>query len=153
MEINLATIVEGIEFQTDESHSFLNLSSGEVATFTDEEIDAAENEEDMSDHPEWFREAIARAKEYLENEENYISLPSKFDFHEYRVMERFIGSLPIVEQREELSNLIKGKGAFSRFKQGLERFLLLDKWYKYKEQALIEFAKEWCDDNGIKYKN
>lgn len=153
MEVKLASIADGIEFQADEAQSFLNLSTGEVVVFTDEEIDAASSDEDMSEHAEWYREAVTRAKEYIENEENYIPLPSKFDFHEYQVMEKFIGALPIEEQRDELFNLIKGKGAFSRFRQGLERFLLLDKWYKYKEQAIIELAREWCEDNRIKYKN
>ena len=153
MEIKLAAIVEGIEFQSDESQSFLNLATGEVVIFTDDEIDAATSGENISEHPEWYREAIARAKDYIENEDKYIRLPTKFDFHEYRVMENFIGSLPTEEQRKELFSLIKGKGAFSRFRRGLERFLLLDKWYEYREQALVELAKEWCEDNKIQHQD
>ena len=151
MKIKLATIIDGIEFQTDETQSFLNLSTGEVVIFTDEEIDTASSDDDISEQADWYKEAIARAKVYLENEENYLSLPSTFEFHEYSVMEDFISDLPIEEQREALFSLIKGKGAFSRFRQGLERFLLLDKWYKHKEEALTDFAEQWCKDNNIDY--
>ena len=153
MEVELAKIVEGIEVQSDESQACLNLSTGEVIVYTDEELYAARESEDLSDHAEWYREAVERAKEYIENEESYLRLPTKFELNEYRMMEKFIESLPIEEQREELFNSIKGKGAFNRFRQGIERFMLIDKWHKYKDEALLEFAKWWCEDNNIKYKN
>lgn len=152
MEVKLTEIVDAIAFQPDEARSLINIVTGEVAIFSDEEINAADRDDDLSEHADWYKEAVARAKEYLENEENYIHLPSKYDFHEYRVMEKFISTVPMEEQREELFNLIKGRGAFSRFRQGLERFLLIDKWHQYRDHALAEFAKRWCQDNEIKYK-
>ena len=151
MKIDFKNIVEGIEFQGDESHSYLKISSGEVVLFTDEAIAAAESDEDLSVNAEWYREAIEQAREFLNNEEDYIPLPSKFEFHEYRVMEEFILSLPVEEQRDELLSSIRGKGAFARFKHGLERFLLLESWYQYRDQALAELAKGWCRDNGIEF--
>lgn len=151
MKVDLKNIVEGIEFQSDESHSYLKISSGEVVLLTDEAIAAAESDEDYSMHAEWYRETIEQVREFVNNEDDYIPLPSKFEFHEYSVMEEFILSLPIEEQRDELLSLIKGKGAFARFKQGLERFLLLDEWYQYRDLALTELAKGWCQDHGIEY--
>ncbi len=151
MKVNLKKIVEGIELQGDEAHSYLKISSGEVVLFSDEMIAAAESDDDLSEHAEWYREAVEQAREFINNEDDYIPLPSKFDFHEYRVMEEFTRSLPIEKQRDELLSLIKGKGAFARFKQGLERFLLLERWYQYRDQALAELAKGWCRDNGIEF--
>lgn len=151
MKVDLKKIVEGIEFQDDESQSYLKISSGQIVLFTDEAIAAAESDDDLSDHAEWYREAIEQAREFLNHEDDYIPLPSKFEFYEYRMMEEFISSLPIETQRDELLSLIKGKGAFARFKHGLERFLLQDKWYQYRDQALIELAEDWCRDNGIEF--
>ena len=151
MKVDLKKIIEGIEFQGDESQSYLKISTGEVVLFTDEAITAAESDEDLSAHAEWYREAIEQAREFINNEEDYIPLPSKYEFHEYGVMEEFISSLPIEEQRDELLSSIKGKGAFARFKHGLERFLLLEKWYQYRDQALDKLAKDWCRDNGIEF--
>ena len=151
MKVDLKKIVEGIEFQSDESRSYLKISSGEVVLLTDEAIAAAGSDEDLSVHAEWYREAIEQAREFLNNEDDYIPLPSKFEFHEYSVMEEFIRSLPIEEQRDELLSLIKGKGAFARFKHGLERFLLLERWYQYRDQALAALAEGWCRDNGIEF--
>ena len=151
VKVNLKKIVEGIEFQGDESQSYLKISSGEIVLFTDEAIAAAESDEDLSVQADWYRESIEQAREFINHEADYIPLPSKFDFHEYRVMEEFILSLPIEEQRDELLSLIKGKGAFARFKHGLERFLLQEKWYQYRDQALIELAEDWCRENGIEF--
>ena len=151
MKVDLKKIIEGIEFQGDESQSYLKISSGEVVLFTDDAIAAAESDEDLSVRAEWYREAIEQAREFINNEEDYIPLPSKYEFHEYGVMEEFISSLPIEEQRDELLSSIKGKGAFARFKHGLERFLLLEKWYQYRDQALDKLAKDWCRDNGIEF--
>ncbi|MGB9093144.1 MAG: UPF0158 family protein [Gallionella sp.] len=151
MKVDLKKIVEGMEFQGDEAQSYLKISSGEVVLFTDDAIAAAESDEDLSVHPEWYREAVEQAREFVNNEDDYIPLPSKFEFHEYRVMEEFILSLPIKEQRDDLLSSIKGKGAFARFKQGLERFLLQESWYQYRNQALAELAKGWCRDNGIEF--
>ena len=151
MKVDLEKIIEGIEFQGDESRSYLKISSGEVVLFSDEAIAAAEGDEDLSVHAEWYREAIEQAREFINNEDDYIPLPSKFEFHEYSVMEEFILSLPIEEQRDELLSAIMGKGAFARFKRGLERFLLQEKWYQYRNQALAALAKGWCQDNGIEF--
>lgn len=149
VQVKLSSIVEGIEFQSDESQSYLKKSTGEVLHFADDEINVAESNKDVSEQPDWYIEAVKRAKELLENEQDYIPLPSKYDFHEYRVIEKFILSLPIEEQRDELIGLIKGKGAFARFHEGLERFLLRDKWYQYRNSALSDFARDWCEENDI----
>ena len=150
-KVDLKKIVEGIEFQGDESRSYLKISSGEVVLFTDEAIAVAESDEDLSVHAQWYRESVEQAREFINHEDDYIPLPSKYEFHEYRVMEEFILSLPVEEQRDELLSLIKGKGAFARFKHGLERFLLQDKWFQYRDQALTPLAKDWCRDNGIEF--
>ena len=98
-KVDLKKIVEGIEFQGDESQSHLKISSGEVVLFTDDAIAAAESDEDLSVHAEWYREAIEQARDFVNHEDDYIPLPSKFDFHEYSVMEEFILSLPRSEER------------------------------------------------------
>jgi hypothetical protein len=153
MKVQLSSIVEGIEFQGLESYSYLDLKTGEVILIADEEIRAAESGDDISEQAEWYKEAIARAKEFLENQDQYLELPTKYDLNEYRIIENFVYSIPIEEQREELLYLIRGKGAFSRFKQGIGRFLLKDKWYEYRDSEITKFAEEWCQENNIQYDN
>jgi hypothetical protein len=151
MKVRLTSIVEGIEFQGLESHSYLDLESGEVVLIADDEISAAEYDDDISNQADWYKEAIAQAREFLENQNRYIALPSKYDLNEYRIMENFVYAIPIEEQREEMLSLIQGKGAFSRFRRGIERFLLKDGWYRYRDKEITKFVEEWCQENEIEY--
>jgi|GEM_PF-2407971 len=51
-------IVEGMEFQTEETISYLNRKTGEVATITDREFRAAEDSEPLEHFPEWEHENL-----------------------------------------------------------------------------------------------
>jgi hypothetical protein len=66
-------------------------------------------------------------------------------------MEHFIAKLPDEMIRDEMFNLIRGQGAFSRFRRGLERFNLRDEWFAYRDRELEEFARDWCMAIGVEF--
>jgi len=41
------------------------------------------------------------------------------------------------------------KGAYSRYKDLLERKGLLDEWYEYENERQKAALKEWCRENNI----
>jgi uncharacterized protein (DUF433 family) len=88
--VKLSDIIEAIEFQMDESSAYLNIKTGEVVTVTQEDFKAAENQESLDEYPDWQQESIQTAREILEHEEDFIVLPTKYDVHEYQIMERFL---------------------------------------------------------------
>ena len=151
MKSKIQDIISAVDFDSDMSESYLNLKTGEVCMYTDEEISAAENNDDLSDSYEWYRDAVEKAKQFVENPDNYLSLPSKYDFNEYHIMEEFIDKISVSEQSEMMYQAIKGKGAFHRFKVILERFALTNEWYKFKDKKLYEFVELWCKENNINY--
>ena len=63
-------------------------------------------------------ESLADRIEAGINNRNF-RLPSKFDIHEYSIMERFINDLPYGSTRDELAGFIHVKGAFRKFKESL----------------------------------
>ena len=148
--VKLKDIIEGMEFQTDEGASHLNTTTGEVVYIADEEVRAAEDETPLDHLPEWQHEVIRVAKDFLESGD-YLPLPSKFDIHEYRIMERFCLSVDDDERRDDLFNAIQGSGAFRRFKDKVHEYGIADDWYKYRDEALREIAIEWCEEHGILY--
>lgn len=148
--VKLDKIIEGIEFQSDETTSYLNKKTGEVVTITDQEFSAAEDNEPVEQFPEWEHENIKTAKDILETND-YISLPSKFDIHEYDIMERFCLSITDEEIRDRMYNSIKGSGAFRRFKDNIHRYNIAEEWYKYRDEAIKRMAIEWCEENGIEF--
>jgi len=150
VSVKLKDIIEGMEFQSDAGASHLHTTTGEVVYITDEEVRAAEDETPLDQFPEWQHEAIRVAKDFLESGD-YLPLPTKFDIHEYRIMERFSYSVDDDEIRDGLCHAIRGSGAFRRFKDGIHEYGIADDWYKYRDDELREIAIGWCEENGIQY--
>jgi hypothetical protein len=149
--VKLDDIIEGMECQSDESQSYLDKRTGTVVSISDEEIQAAEDNEPIEDFPEWQQDLIKIANNILAETGDYIGLPSKFDIHEYSIMERFCLSIDDPEISDNLYTLINGSGAFRRFKDALYEYNLSDDWYRYRNNALKEIAIEWCEENGIEF--
>jgi hypothetical protein len=151
--VKLSDIIEGMEFQSDESSSFLNKKTGEVVLMTDYAMQAAEDDEPLEELPDWERELVAIAREILAETGQYISLPTKFDINEYSIMERFCVSLDRQEIGDILYDLISGSGAFRRFKDAIYKYGVEDEWHKYRDNAIKEIAIEWCRENNIEFEN
>jgi len=151
IRVKLNDIIEGLESQSDEGHSFLDKRTGEVVSISDEEMQAAEDDEPIENFPDWQQDLVRIAKEIIDETGNYIDLPTKFDIHEYSIMEKFCLSLNDSEMSDTLYSLIKGSGAFGRFKNAIHEYDIADDWYKYRNDALKEIAIEWCQAKGIEF--
>jgi len=100
--------------------------------------------------PAWQHDALRIAKDMLETD-HYLALPSRFDLHEYRIMERFCLAVDDEDMRDDLCNAIRGRGAFRRFKDMMQAYGMTEAWYRYRDAALWEMALAWCDEQGIFY--
>ena len=150
VQVKLQDILEGMDFQSDEQSSFLNLTTGEVVSITDEELRAAEHDAPLEDFPDWQHDAIRIAREILETD-HYLPLPTTFDIHEYSIMERFCLSVDDDDLRDDLCDAIRGRGAFRRFKDRMQLYGMAEEWYRYRDAALREIAVAWCEEHGIPY--
>jgi hypothetical protein len=153
LPVKLSEIIEAIDIQTDDSSAYLNKKTGEVVTVSEDDFEAAENQESLDEYPDWQHEIIQTAQEILTHEADFIGLPTKYDVHEYQIMERFIFSIKDREISDALFRTIKGKGAFRRFKDTLHRFDIADEWYKYRKGAIKQVAIDWCELNQVKFKD
>ncbi|UCC97181.1 MAG: hypothetical protein JSW66_15205 [Phycisphaerales bacterium] len=149
IRVKLADIIDGLESQSDESSSFLNKKTGEVVLITDEELSAAEEDEPVEDFPDWQQDQVRMAREIVAETGDYIELPTRFDLDEYRIMERFCLSVDDPEMCETLCGLIRGSGAFRRFKDAVYQHGIESRWNSYRDNALKEIAIEWCRENNI----
>ena len=150
--VKLSAIVEAMEFQTDESSAYLNRRTGAIVIISDEEFRAVEEGRPLEEYPDWQREDIEVAREILEDEEGvYVRLPTRFEIHEWRIMDRFARWVEDERISEELSYAIRGRGAFRMFKDAIHRLGVAEEWYEYRERALREIAAGWCEANGIRF--
>ena len=151
IRVKLESILEGMESQSDESSTFLDRRTGEVVLISDEELRAAEDDDPIEDFPEWEQDLVKIAKEIVAETGDYIPLPSKFDIHEYSIMENFCLSINDAEIRDTLYGLIKGSGAFHRFKDAVHQFGIENEWFNYRNDAFKQIAIDWCNENGIEF--
>ena len=150
LRVKLSDLIEGMDFQSDEHSSLLNLTIGDVVSVTDEELRAAENDEPLENFPEWQHDAIRIAEEILETD-HYLPLPDRFEINEYRIMERFCLSVDDEDIRDDLCNAIRGRGAFRYFKDRIHAYRIAEEWYQYRDAALREIAIAWCEAHDIPY--
>src|SRR3990167_7927988 len=151
IEIKIRDLIEAIESHSDELQSVIHLKSGKICLISEEAVNIAEEDDD--DYPEWQKEDIEIAKHYFENESDYLSLPTQHDVNEYRIMEDYASSLEDEKIAGQLLISLRGKGAFSRFKDSVILLGIDKEWYKFRDERYKQFAIEWCKDNEISLKD
>jgi len=139
-------VTDALDGASDETSSYVNRLTGEVRTVTHEELRLAE-EEDEPEMPEWQHDAVMAAREVLESKD-WLELPSKFDIHEWDIMDRFGQSVPR-EQEAEVRNAIREKGAFRLFKGTIRRLGLEDRWFDFKRRVLEDIARRWLQEHDL----
>lgn len=134
----LSELLQNIEFSGGEIETYYHKPTNSF-NFLGEELVCGEGDDDA------LRSAIEQAPE------EYVSLPSRFDINEYKMMEKFIDRLKDEKDATILSHSIRGKGAFRRFKDIVTTMGLSDNWYKFRDEHYKQIAIDWCDDNDIEY--
>ena len=148
--VSLRRVVDELEAQTDGCTAYLNRETGELYTLREEEAALVEDCADLDGLPDWQGDEVVRAREVLESEE-WLSLPSNFDIHEWAIMDEFSRSIDDPDLRGELQNAIRGAGAFRCFRDSLHRRGIHESWYSYRTAALGQIAADWLDGHGISY--
>ncbi|MDQ6597989.1 UPF0158 family protein [Bacillus salipaludis] len=151
IQVKLKDIIEEMEIQFEESRSLLNIKTGEFVLVTSEDLRAAEDEKPFDHLPEWEQENRIIAIDVVENFENYLELPTKYEVNEYEIMENFCLTVSDQRKKESLLMAIKGKGAFRRFKDKIIDFEIEDEWYSYRGECFKQIAIEWCQENKINF--
>ena len=84
-----------------------------------------------------------------DDEEKYLSIPHKkeLDLGTPLVFAFVEQCLP--DELDEVRRMFKRKGAYTRFKDLLQRKKALDRWYDFEARATEAALREWCEANEI----
>jgi hypothetical protein len=148
--LSLRDIVEAIELQSNEGAVYLNPETGEIVQVSEDEIALVEEGVSDDDLPQWQRETMPKIREALESD-RFLVLPDRFEVHEWAIMERFSQEQD-ERTRHVLLGAIHGSGAFRHFRGAVERLGLLDAWYRYREEAIQQIARDWLEEHKLAYK-
>ncbi|MEK6336165.1 MAG: UPF0158 family protein [Acidobacteriota bacterium] len=151
ISVKLSDVIEALESATEELTYYLEKRTGEIILITGEDMQAAEEDELSSEYPDWQRESILKAREVLKDSEAFLPLPDQFEINEYQIMEDFCLAFEDRQVGQHLHRLIKGSGAFRRFKNAIHEIGVADAWYEFKRRALEEIAIAWLEENKIPY--
>jgi hypothetical protein len=149
--VKLKDIVEALEVQFDESTYFVNLDTGELELVSRDLLREAEefgDDDEEPDLPAWQEPEWELAKRIVSTG-RFQHLPSKFDVHEWAIMQDFANSVESEEIRDDLLNAIHGAGAFRNFKFALRLHRIEPDWFEFRTDALRQIAIDWCKRNHI----
>ncbi len=91
--VKLKDIVDGMNLLSNEVTAYLDIRTNIIVMISDDELYAAEENAPLDSFPDWQREIIRIAGEIVSSEEFFIPLPSKYEIHEYTIMEKFCLSI------------------------------------------------------------
>jgi len=150
--VKMSELIEALEFDSEEQVTRVDLEKGGVVMVDSAVMSAVEEDDDaaLQELPDWEREQVEIARAIVgDSGERFVAAPDKFDFHEYRQMERFIGTVEDAAAAEQLWRAIKGKGAFRYFKDTASRLGLLQRWFQYRDDSVKEFIVGWAEAYNI----
>ena len=154
--VKLSELIEALEFDFEETRTFVDLENGCVVMVQRSVLSDVEegDEEALSDVPDWQKDEVEIARAIVADAgKRFVTPPDKYEFHEYRQMERFIGTVRNSGAADQLSQAIRGKGAFRYFKDTADRLGLLNQWFQFRDDAMKEFVVEWAEDNNVPYED
>lgn len=139
MTIPLKQVIQAIEEASEVFTSFWDKKTGKTVYLADPLMT------DMTEEDK----ALASAIEDMP--ERFLRFPTKYEIHQYRIMEDSIDRLPPGKAQEELAYAIRGKGAFRWFKLSVRYHGLEQRWFDYLAGAYRELAIRWCVEEGLEY--
>lgn len=150
--VKVSELIEALESESPDYVTKVDLENGCTVTVERSVLRAVEEgaEESLPDLPAWRQAELELARAIVADPgKRFVDAPTKFEFHEYRHMERFIRTVADAEVAEQLWRAIRGKGAFRYFKHTAARLGLLDRWYRYRDEATKEFVLGWAQAHNV----
>ncbi len=133
-QIDLDEFVFALEWHSEEMSWYLDVETGQIVEVSDL----------LDDEDHQLQDKIE------ENTERYRYV-EPIDSHEsYRLMARFVDSLPEGEARRVLAKSLQRRSPFRNFKDDLYEFGDVQKqWYKFHSEQLERMAREWLEAEEI----
>ena len=152
----LSDLIDVLLMDSPEHLTRFDRQTGQIVSVERSILSAVEEgrEDSLTNLPDWQKKEVEVARALWEDAgERFLGPPDKFDFNEYRQMERFIGTLSDEGIADQLWRAIKGKGAFRYFKDTLHRLGIHEEWYRYRDAAMKEFVIGWAKANNVLYED
>lgn len=100
--------------------------------------------------PEWMVDERRQIESICADDTGrYVRVPIGAEYGAPGILDAFASSLTDRALRNEVRDAIRGRGAFRRVKDTLDRRGMLELWHRYEEQRQLACAREWLASEGI----
>ena len=148
----ISDLTDALEFDMPTHIMYFDRQTGQLVSVDRDVMSGVEegDEELLNRLPDWQKEEVEIAQAILDDDgDRFIDAPDRFDFNEYQHMQRFIKTVQDPSDAEELWRAVRGRGAFRYFKDTAERLGLLERWFRYRDEAMKEFIITWAEANNV----
>ena len=152
----LSVLLDLFECQSEEQFMYYDRETGQSVMVDEIHLSALDDgdEEWIDDLSGWEEDMVEAARAVRDDDKGrFVRGPSRWEFHEYRHMQRFINTLEDPDAAGQLDDAIRGRGAFRYFKDTLYRLGLQDRWYRYRDAAIREFVIAWAEHHKIQWED
>ena len=142
MDIKLKDLIKAFE-QADEIQSYVDIEHGAVVAMG-HTFDGSDNFVDETDE-----ERLAKVFSIEDDWERYIMLPDIYEdislyMEEFAKNEAANGNI-------ELLHILESNGSLINFNRRVKALALNELWERFLYEKLADYARFWCDENGINY--
>ncbi len=88
--------------------------------------------------------------EDIDDPDKYLSIPHQNDLELGIPLVFEFAEKYLPEAIDQINSFFQSKGAYSRYKDFLDRKGFLDKWYQFEDEQQTKAIKLWCLENNIK---
>lgn len=87
--------------------------------------------------------------EDIDDPEKYITIPHQNNLDLGKSLVIKFASKYLLDELDKVYSIFRKRGAYSRYKDLLDRLGFLDKWYTYENEHRKNALKKWCHENNI----
>jgi|WetSurMetagenome_2_1015567.scaffolds.fasta_scaffold74013_4 hypothetical protein len=134
MAVSLSKLEDALIFVSSDyegtNQAYLNRETGEIL-YDSENADSYELPEDIDDS------------------DKYVSIPHRNELDLGRDLALEFTSKFLPGQVDKVNGIFHRAGAYSRFKDLVEKKGFLEKWYEFEKAQQDQALREWCEENDI----
>lgn len=87
--------------------------------------------------------------EDIDDPDKYIAIPHQNDLELGKVLVFEFTSKHLPEELDRVESIFRSSGAYSRYKDLLDKNGLIDEWHNFEDERQKVALKEWCMENNI----
>ena len=150
--VNIEDLIEVFGNMIDGIMYLYDKINAEIIEINVQYIDLAESYldgESIEGLSDWEIATVYETVAVLENNEDYVFLPNKYEINDYRFMAKFSYTRAKKKHRIRLMDALGDRPSMLLFRRIIKELKLEQEWKTFKREEYLSIALDWCERNAI----